>query len=177
MTYTLEQGYGVKIVVPGAGFLLNNEMGDFNAGPGLTDATGLVGTAPNLATAGKRMLSNMTPTIVVKDGSPVLVVGAAGGRKIPGTVLQILLGVLDFGMNVQEAIDAPRINHQWLPDVILHEPFGLSTDTAAALQARGHQVEERAAGEWSRAHGIALHDGLLEGGSDRRKPDGAAIGR
>jgi len=177
LTYTLEDGYGAGIVVPGAGFLMNNEMGDFNAGPGLTDATGLVGTEPNLATPGKRMLSNMTPTIVVKDGSPVLVVGAAGGRKIPGTVLQILLGVLDFGMNVQEAIDAPRISHQWLPDVILHEPFGLSADTAEALRARGHQVEERGAGEWSRAHGIAVRDGLLEGGSDRRKPDGAAIGR
>ena len=177
LTYTLEDSYGSGIVVPGAGFLLNNEMGDFNAAPGLTDATGLVGTEPNLATAGKRMLSNMTPTIVVKDGSPVLVVGAAGGRKIPGSVLQILLGVLDFGMNVQEAIDAPRINHQWLPDVILHEPFGLSADTAEALRARGHQVEERGASEWSRAHGIAVRDGLLEGGSDRRKPDGAAIGR
>ena len=177
LTYTLEDAYGSGIVVPGAGFLMNNEMGDFNAGPGLTDATGLVGTEPNLATPGKRMLSNMTPTIVVEDGSPVLVVGAAGGRKIPGTVLQILLGVLDFGMNVQEAIDAPRISHQWLPDVILHEPFGLSADTEGALRARGHQVEERGAGEWSRAHGIAVRDRLLEGGSDRRKPDGAAIGR
>ena len=177
LTYTLEDGYGSGIVVPGAGFLLNNEMGDFNAGPGLTDASGLIGTAPNLAAPGKRMLSNMTPTIVTKDGLPLLVVGAAGGRKIPGTVLQIVLAVLDFGMNVQEAIDAPRINHQWLPDAILYEPFGLSADTADALRARGHRLDERPAGEWSRAHGIALRDGLLEGGSDRRKPDGAAIGR
>jgi gamma-glutamyltranspeptidase/glutathione hydrolase len=177
LTFTLEDSYGSGIVVPGAGFLLNNEMGDFNAGPGLTDATGLIGTEPNLAQPGKRMLSNMTPTIVTKDGSPVLVVGAAGGRKIPGTVLQIVLAVLDFGMNVQEAIDAPRINHQWLPDVILHEPFGLSVDTADALRARGHRVEELPAAGWSRAHAIALRDGLLEGGSDRRKPDAAAIGR
>jgi gamma-glutamyltranspeptidase/glutathione hydrolase len=177
LTYTLEDSYGSRIVVPGAGFLLNNEMGDFNAGPGLTDATGLVGTEPNLAAPGKRMLSNMTPAILVKDQRPALVVGAAGGRKIPGTVLQIVLGVVDFGMNVQEAIDAPRINHQWLPDVILHEPFGLSSDTAAALRSLGHKVEERPAGEWSRAHGIAHKDGMLEGGSDRRKPDGAAIGR
>ena len=177
LTFTLEDSYGSGIVVPGAGFLLNNEMGDFNAGPGLTDATGLIGTEPNLAAPGKRMLSNMTPTIVTKDGSPVLVVGAAGGRKIPGTVLQIVLAVLDFGMNVQEAIDAPRISHQWLPDVILHEPFGLSLDTADALRARGHRVEELPAGGWSRAHGIAIRDGVLEGGSDRRKPDGAAIGR
>jgi gamma-glutamyltranspeptidase / glutathione hydrolase len=176
LTYTLEDAYGSRIVVPGAGFLLNNEMGDFNAGPGLTDATGLIGTEPNLAAPGKRMLSNMTPTILVKDKRAALVVGAAGGRKIPGTVLQIVLGVVDFDMNVQEAIDAPRINHQWLPDVILHEPFGLSSDTAEALRALGHRVEERPAGEWSRAHGVAYKDGMLEGGSDRRKPDGAAIG-
>jgi gamma-glutamyltranspeptidase/glutathione hydrolase len=177
LTYTLEDAYGSRIVVPGAGFLLNNEMGDFNAGPGLTDASGLVGTEPNLAAPGKRMLSNMTPTILVKDKRAVLVVGAAGGRKIPGTVLQIVLDVVDFGMNVQEAIDAPRINHQWLPDVVQHEPFGLSPDAAEALRALGHRVEERPAGEWSRAHGIAWRDGMLEGASDRRKPDGAVIGR
>jgi gamma-glutamyltranspeptidase/glutathione hydrolase len=177
LTYTLEEAYGSAIVVPGAGFLLNNEMGDFNAGPGLTDASGLLGTEPNLAAPGKRMLSNMTPTVVTRGGSPVLVVGAAGGRKIPGTVLQVLLATIDFGMNVQEAIDAPRINHQWLPDVVVHEPFGLSADAAQALRARGHRVEERPAPEWSRAHGIAVHDGMLEGGSDRRRPDGAAIGR
>jgi len=180
LTYTLEDGYGSKIVVPGAGFLLNNEMGDFNAEPGRTDDTGLIGTVPNLAAPGKRMLSNMTPTIVVKDGRPFLVVGAAGGRKIPGTVLQILLDVLDFGMNVQEAIDAPRVNHQWLPDEIVFEPHGLSRDTTAALASRGHRVRELAeAGSWSRAHAILVsaRDGLLEGGTDRRSPDGAAVGR
>jgi gamma-glutamyltranspeptidase/glutathione hydrolase len=177
LTYTLEDGYGSGIVVPGAGFLLNNEMGDFNPVPGLTDASGLIGTPPNLVAPGKRMLSNMSPTILVKGGLPALTVGAAGGRRIPGTVLQIVLATVDFGMNVQQAIDAPRIHHQWLPDRIAHEPFGLSADTAEALRARGHTVEERPAGEWSRAHGIALVDGLLEGGADRRKPDGAAIGR
>jgi gamma-glutamyltranspeptidase/glutathione hydrolase len=177
LTYTLEDSYGSRIVVPGAGFLLNNEMGDFNAGPGFTDAAGLIGTEANLAAPGKRMLSSMTPTIVARDGQPTLVVGAAGGRKIPGTVLQILLASIDFEMNVQEAIDAPRISHQWLPDVILYEPFGLSADTVDALSARGHTLSERPASEWSRAHGIALREGMLEGGSDRRKPDGAAIGR
>ena len=114
---------------------------------------------------------------LARDGQPTLVVGAAGGRKIPGTVLQILLASIDFEMNVQEAIDAPRISHQWLPDVILYEPFGLSADTVDALSARGHTLSERPASEWSRAHGIALREGMLEGGSDRRKPDGAAIGR
>jgi gamma-glutamyltranspeptidase/glutathione hydrolase len=179
LTYTLEDSYGSAIVVPGAGFLLNNEMGDFNAGPGLTDASGLIGTEPNLAAPGKRMLSNMTPTIVTKDGRLVLVTGAAGGRKIPATVLQIVLGMIDFDLNVQEAIDAPRISQQWLPDAILYEPFGLSADTAEALRARGHRLEERPAGDWSRAHGIAVNarDELLEGGCDRRKPDGAAVGR
>jgi gamma-glutamyltranspeptidase/glutathione hydrolase len=178
LTYTLEEGYGSKIVVPGAGFLLNNEMGDFNAGPGLTDETGLVGTPPNLAAPGKRMLSSMAPTVVTKDGRIALVVGAAGGRRIPSTLLEILVDVLDFDMNVQEAIDAPRIHQEWLPDVVVHERFGLSAETVAALEAMGHRVEERPADTWSRAHAIAVGpDGRLEGGCDRRSPDGAAIGR
>jgi gamma-glutamyltranspeptidase / glutathione hydrolase len=179
LTYTLEENYGSKIVVPGAGFLLNNEMGDFNPGPGLTDETGLVGTEPNLAAPGKRMLSSMTPTIVVKDDRPFLVVGAAGGRKIPGTVLQIVLDVVDFGMNVQEAVDAPRVNHQWLPDEIVFEPYGLSRDTQDALVALGQKLREVEAGGWSRAHAILVNaqEGLLEGGADRRLPDGGAIGR
>jgi gamma-glutamyltranspeptidase/glutathione hydrolase len=179
LTYTLEDNYGSKIVVPGAGFLLNNEMGDFNAGPGLTDETGLVGTEPNLAAPGKRMLSSMTPTIVVKDGRLFMALGAAGGRKIPGTVLQIILDVVDFGMNVQEAVDAPRVNHQWLPDEIVFEPYGLSRDTQDALVARGHTLRELEAWSWSRAQAILVNarEGLLEGGLDRRRPDGGAIGR
>ena len=135
LTYTLEDSYGSKIVVPGAGFLLNNEMGDFNAGPGLTDATGLIGTEPNLARPGKRMLSSMTPTIVAKDGRPLLVVGSPGGRTIPSTVLLTCMNVVDFGMNAQEAVDAPRFHHQWLPDEIRYERHGLSRDTVEALGA------------------------------------------
>jgi gamma-glutamyltranspeptidase/glutathione hydrolase len=174
VTYTLEASYGSKIVVPGAGFLLNNEMGDFNAGPGLTDETGLVGTEPNLAGPGKRMLSSMTPTIVVRAGRPYLVSGSPGGRTIPSTVLLTLLNVLDFGMNAQEAVDAPRFNHQWLPDVIEYERYGLSADTVDALAAKGHKVQE------IERQGVAeaiLVGELLEGGCDRRAPDGAAIGR
>jgi gamma-glutamyltranspeptidase / glutathione hydrolase len=174
LTYTLEDGYGSKIVVPGAGFLLNNEMGDFNAGPGLTDETGLVGTEANLAGPRKRMLSSMTPTIVVRAGRPYLVTGSPGGRTIPSTVLLTLLNVLDFGMNAQEAVDAPRFNHQWLPDVIRFERYGLSADTVEALAARGHKVQE------IEQQGVAeaiLVGALLEGGCDRRAPDGAAIGR
>jgi gamma-glutamyltranspeptidase/glutathione hydrolase len=180
LTYTLEASYGSAIVVPGAGFLLNNEMGDFNAGPGLTDETGLVGTEPNLAAPGKRMLSSMTPTIVARDGRAYFVTGSPGGRTIPSTVLLTLLNVLDFGMNPQEAVDAPRFNHQWLPDVIRYERHGFPADVIEALRARGHELQEIA---WQGGQGIAeailvdANEGLLEGASDRRAPDGAAIGR
>jgi gamma-glutamyltranspeptidase/glutathione hydrolase len=177
LTYTLEDGYGSKIVVPGAGFLLNNEMGDFNAGPGLTDATGLVGTEPNLAGPGKRMLSSMTPTIVVRKAKPYLVAGSPGGRTIPSTVLLTLLNVLDFGMNPQEAVDAPRFHHQWLPDRIRHERFGLSPDTVRALALKGHTLEEIRTQGVAELIRIDPEEGLLEGGVDRRAPDGGAIGR
>ncbi len=184
LTTTLEDSYGSKIVVPGAGFLLNNEMGDFNAGPGLTDASGLVGTEPNLAGPGKRMLSSMTPTIVVRDGRPFLVTGSPGGRTIPSTVLLTVLNVLDFGMNAQEAVDAPRFNHQWLPDVIQFERYGLSVDTLEALARRGHalsQVDGQGTAEVILVHAregpLDGREGLLEGGCDRRAPDGAAVGR
>ncbi len=181
LTYTLEDSYGAKIVVPGGGFLLNNEMGDFNAGPGLTTAEGLIGTEPNLALPGKRMLSSMTPTILSRDGKVFLAIGSPGGRTIINTVLEVIVAVVDFGMNVQEAIDAPRFHHQWLPDRILAERYGLSPDTIALLRARGHDVKE---GEGEQAtQGVAegiLYDAAadtLEGGADRRAPDGAAIGR
>ena len=177
LTYTLEDSYGSKIVVPGAGFLLNNEMGDFNAGPGLTDESGLVGTEPNLAGPGKRMLSSMTPTIVTRDGRPLLVTGSPGGRTIPSTVLLTVLNVLDFGMNPQEAVDAPRFHHQWLPDVIQYERHGLSADTREALAAKGHQLKEVGSQGVAQAILVNAKDGLLEGGCDRRAPDGAAIGQ
>ena len=177
LTTTLEDSYGSKIVVPGAGFLLNNEMGDFNAGPGLTDASGLVGSEPNLAGPGKRMLSSMTPTIVVREGRPYLVTGSPGGRTIPSTVLLTVLNVLDFGMNPQEAVDAPRFNHQWLPDVIQYERYGLSADTVEALAKRGHKLAEVGGQGVAEAIRVNAREGLLEGGCDRRAPDGAAVGR
>jgi len=181
LTYTLEDGYGSKIVVPGGGFLLNNEMGDFNAGPGLTNAEGLIGTDPNLAQPGKRMLSSMTPTILSRDGKVALVIGSPGGRTIINTVLETIVDFVDFKMNVQEAIDAPRFHHQWLPDRILYERYGLSPDTVALLRARGHTLEEGRGDEASQgvAEGIAYDAAadMLEGGFDRRAPDGAAIGR
>jgi gamma-glutamyltranspeptidase/glutathione hydrolase len=177
LTYTLEDNYGSKIVVPGAGFLLNNEMGDFNARPGLTDETGLIGTDPNLAAPGKRMLSSMTPTILARDGRFFLAVGSPGGRTIINTVLQVILNVVDFKMNVQQAIDAPRFHHQWLPDQIRYEPFGLSPDTVRLLQGRGHSTSEGSSQGVAEGVAYDAESGLLEGGSDRRAPDGAAIGR
>ncbi len=174
LTYTLEQGYGVKIVVPGAGFLLNNEMGDFNAGPGLTRDTGLIGTDPNLAAPGKRMLSSMSPTILAKDGALFMVTGSPGGRTIINTVLETILGVVDWGMNAQEAVDAPRFHHQWLPDRITYEKFGLSPDTVAELQRRGHTTQTTDSQGVAQVIVVNGGEKMLEGGTDRRAPDGAA---
>jgi gamma-glutamyltranspeptidase / glutathione hydrolase len=174
LTYTLEYGYGSRIVVPGAGFLLNNEMGDFNAAPELTNADGLIGTKPNLAQPGKRMLSSMTPAILAKDGKLFMVTGSPGGRTIINTVLLTILNVVDFGMNAQQAVDAPRFHHQWLPDRISYERNGISPDTLAILTERGHQFRE------STAQGVAevivynQKEDVLEGGVDRRAPDGGA---
>jgi len=140
MTYTLEQGFGVKIVVPGAGFLLNNEMGDFNAGPDLTNDSGLIGTTPNLAAPAKRMLSSMSPTILAKSGKLFMVTGSPGGRTIINTVLETIVNVIDFGMSAQDAVDAGRFHHQWLPDRIAYERFSLSPDTLALLRAKGHDL-------------------------------------
>jgi gamma-glutamyltranspeptidase / glutathione hydrolase len=175
MTYTLEQIYGVKIVVPGAGFLLNNEMGDFNAGPGITTAEGLIGTDPNLAAPGKRMLSSMAPAILAKDGRLFMVTGSPGGRTIINTVLETILDVVDFGMNAQEAVDAPRFHHQWLPDRISYERQGFSPDTVRELERRGHEVQDGGA---QGAAQVIVYDAaqdVLEGGSDHRVADGAAV--
>ena len=176
MTYTLEQGYGVKIVVPGAGFLLNNEMGDFNAGPGLTNDQGLVGTEPNLAEPDKRMLSSMTPTILAKDGRLFMVTGSPGGRTIINTVLETIVNVIDFGMNAQEAVDFPRFHHQWLPDKITYERYGFSPDTIAGLERRGHELQVSPYPQGVAQIIIDDPDHVLEGGSDRRAPDGGAVG-
>jgi gamma-glutamyltranspeptidase/glutathione hydrolase len=176
LTYTLEYGYGSRIVVPGAGFLLNNEMGDFNAGPGLTTADGLIGTDANLAEPGKRMLSSMTPTIVAKDGKLVMVTGSPGGRTIINTVLETVVNVLDHGMNAQEAVDAPRFHHQWLPDRITYERIGFSPDTIRLLQQRGHALRQGSTQGVAQVIVVDPNRNLLEGGSDRRAPDGGAAG-
>jgi gamma-glutamyltranspeptidase/glutathione hydrolase len=174
LTYTLEDGYGSKIVLAGGGFLLNNEMGDFNGAPGLTTVDGHIGTEANLARPGRRMLSSMSPTILAKNGALFMVTGSPGGRTIINTVLQTVVNVVDFDMNAQEAVDAGRIHHQWLPDRITYEPRALSPDTLALLKAMGHQATE------GRNQGVAEvivvnpRDGVLEGGVDRRQPDGSA---
>jgi gamma-glutamyltranspeptidase/glutathione hydrolase len=176
LTTTLEQHYGLRIIVPGAGFLLNNEMGDFNPRPGLTTEDGLIGTSPNLAAPRKRMLSSMAPTILARDGKPVLVVGSPGGRTIINTVLQVIINFADQGMAVQEAIDAPRFHHQWLPDAVEAERHAFSPDTLRLLEGMGHKVSWRDEPQGS-AMGIALTaQGELEAGVDRRRPDGGAVG-
>jgi gamma-glutamyltranspeptidase/glutathione hydrolase len=176
VTYTLEGGYGVGDVVPGAGFLLNNEMGDFNGKPGLTDTTGLIGTPANLARPGKRMLSSMTPSIIAKDGKLVAVVGSPGGRTIINTVLQVVLNIIDFHMSIEDAVKAPRFHHQWLPDVLTVERDGLPTATVSALEAMGYRV--RLGGNQGTAHSIAIDPktGARMGAADPRDSDAGAAG-
>jgi len=176
MTYTLEYGYGSRIVVPGAGFLLNNELGDFNSAPEMTDERGNIGTKPNLAMPGKRPLSSMSPTILAKDGKLFMVTGSPGGRTIINTVLMTILNVVDFGMNAQEAVDAGRMHHQWLPDRLSMERYGFSADTIAKLKAMGHTVVE--GGGQGVAEVIVMGaDGVLEGGVDGRASDGGVGGK
>lgn len=139
-TYTLEAGYGSGVVVGGAGFLLNNEMGDFNKKPGETNTRGDIGTPANLIAPGKRMLSSMTPAIVARGGNLVLVTGSPGGRTIPNTVIDVVLGVLAFKMDVRQAVDAPRMHHQWLPDTTSLEAGGASPEVLQALRQMGHRV-------------------------------------
>jgi gamma-glutamyltranspeptidase / glutathione hydrolase len=176
MTYTLEDGYGSRIIAPGTGFLLNNEMGDFNAGPGLTTAEGLIGTTPNLAAPKKRMLSSMTPAIVTRDGALEMVTGSPGGRTIINTVLETIINVIDFGMGARAAVDAPRFHHQWLPDVVVYERWGLSPDTVALLRGMGHTLRETSSQGIAEVILLNAKEGLLEGAADGRAPDGAAVG-
>jgi len=176
VTYTLEYGYGLGVVVPGAGFLLNNEMGDFNARPGLTDSTGLIGTPANLARPGKRMLSSMTPTIISKDGRLVAVVGSPGGRTIINTVLEVILNEIDFNMGIADAVKAPRFHHQWEPDVLDVEDNGFPQSTVAALEAMGYHVNMR--GRQGTAHSIRIdpQTGDRQGAADPRDTDAGAAG-
>ena len=143
-TYTLNFSYGSKLMVPGTGILLNNQMDDFNLAPGVTNAYGLPAGAGNAIAGGKRMLSSMTPAFAFgKDGS-LLVTGSPGGSRIPTVVLQVMVNLIDHKMNIAEATFAPRFHHQWHPDVIYHER-GLSRDSLNILVTRGHTLQVRSA--------------------------------
>ncbi len=141
LTYTLEESYGAKCVVSGAGFLLNNEMGDFNVIPGRTDATGRIGTPPNLIAPAKRMLSSQTPTLVLKDGHVQMVAGSPGGRTIPNTTLWVVLNVLEFGLEPRAAVDASRTHHQWFPDELALEGRSWPEPVRRALLDMGHRIK------------------------------------
>ena len=138
-TYTIEAGFGAKVVAPGTGFLLNNEMGDFNAWPGVTDERGYIGTPPNRIAPGKRPLSSMTPTILARDGKPVALLGSPGGKTIINTVLRLVVNLVDFGMSLPDAVEAPRFHHQWMPDLLRLEA-GFPQETVDALRALGHTI-------------------------------------
>ena len=179
MTYTLEQSYGSQVIADGLGFFLNNEMGDFNPVPGKTNRQGQIGTKPNLIVPGKRMLSSMTPTILLKDNKPVMIIGAPGGRTIINTVLQVILNVVDHDMNIAQAIEAPRMHHQWLPDRIDCEYAYLSKDTYDKLKLRGHTINEQLpTGVQGAPMGIWVDSKkrILTGSADSRSADGGAAG-
>jgi len=165
LTYTLNGGYGSGVTAPGLGFLLNNEMDDFAAQPGSPNMFGLVQGEANAIKPRKRPLSSMTPTILTRDGKLFMVVGGPGGGRIISSVLQAILNVVDFGMNVQDAVDAPRFHHQWKPDKITMER-GFSPDTMQLLRQRGHEVEVSSA--VARVFALVVDGGWLQGGADGR---------
>ena len=189
VTYTINESFGAKVIAGNTGFLLNDEMDDFTAKPGVANVFGLVQGNANAVAAGKRPLSSMTPTLVFKDGKPVLVVGTPGGSRTITTVLEVIVNFIDHGMTLQEAVDAPRIHHQWLPDTIGAEPFALSADTVTTLTAMGYKIvplQPWGSGNAVEAIGIAPLDAaaaqalqfprpaVFYGASDSRAPAGSA---
>ncbi len=173
ITTTINSGFGSKTVVAGAGFLLNNEMDDFSAKPGVPNFYGLIGNEANAIEPGKRMLSSMTPSIVLKDGNLFMVVGTPGGSTIITSVFQTILNVIEHKQSAHDAVQMPRIHHQWLPDKIMYEKGAISEETKKALEAMGHSLMER--GAIGRVEAILVkEDGTLEGAADRRGDDHAA---
>ena len=188
-TYTLNTSFGSGVTIPGTGVLMNNEMDDFTAKPGTPNYFGLIQGAANAIQPAKRPLSSMTPTIVLKDSRVVLVTGAPGGSTIPNAVLQVLSNVIDHRLPVGIAVEAPRIHHQWLPDVINHDPYGLNPDVATALRARGHTLALRNLYNARSISGFTAHysndtmtiqidpaTGTRLGSADPRSPDARAVG-
>ena len=173
VTYTLNLNFGSGIVAEGTGILLNNEMDDFSAKPGVANVYGLIGGEANAIQGGKRPLSSMMPTMVLRDNKPWLVTGSPGGARIITTVLQTLINAMDFGMNPAENAATPRMHHQWQPDVLRVEK-GFSPDTLNILEQLGYDIELKAS--MGRTQTIQIeHDGL-HGYSDPRNPDGATLG-
>jgi gamma-glutamyltranspeptidase/glutathione hydrolase len=173
-TTTLNFSFGSGISVPGAGFLLNNEMDDFVAKPGVPNAFGLLGGEANSIAAGKRPLSSMTPTIVLDDGKPWFATGSPGGSRIITSVLQMIVNMIDHQMNLAEATAAPRMHHQWMPDVLQLES-GFSPDTVRLLRERGHEIQE-AQYSMGSLQSVGYRDGVYRGASDPRRPNAASRG-
>ncbi len=197
VTYTINGGFGAGVIAGDTGFLLNDEMDDFTVKPGVANLFGLVQGEANAIAPGKRPLSSMAPTLVLRDGHVFLVLGSPGGARIITITLETALNILDYGMAPQEAVDAPRLHHQWLPDAIFAEPYALSPDTQALLQTMGYRITEQtpwgaaelievappqAAAEHAASSGNnaaasgALRPGFYYGANDARRPAGAAIG-
>ncbi len=174
VTYTINGFFGAAVMAPGTGFLLNNEMDDFAAQPGKPNLYGLVQGEANAIMPGKRPLSSMAPTLVEKDGKVVLVLGSPGGPRIITAVLETIMNIVDYGMTPQQAVDAPRLHHQWLPDRVYYERGGLFPETAAALVGNGYTLVEQR--PWGAVELIAVGDGRFQGVSDPRRPAGAALG-
>jgi gamma-glutamyltranspeptidase/glutathione hydrolase len=197
VTYTINALFGAGVIAGDTGFLLNDEMDDFTTKPGAANMFGLVQGKKNAIAPGKRPLSSMSPTIVMKDGKVLMVLGSPGGSRIISILVQTIMNVADHGMTIQEAVNAPRIHHQWLPDQISVEPFALSPDTRKILEGMGHKIVEQT--PWGAAEAILIvpdaplgssaessgndataeHNpdaGLLLGGHDDRRPAGAAAG-
>ena len=197
VTYTINGGFGAKVIAGETGFFLNDEMDDFTVKPGVANLFGLVQGKTNAIAPGKRPLSSMSPTIVTKDGKTHMVLGSPGGSRIITIVVQVFLNVVEHGMTIQEAVNAPRIHHQWLPDQVSVEPFALSPDTRVNLEAMGYKIVEQT--PWGAAEAILIGPdaatdasqqssgndamaasrpvpGLLYGGHDDRRPSGAVSG-
>jgi gamma-glutamyltranspeptidase/glutathione hydrolase len=172
-TYTINFGYGTGLVADGTGILLNNELDDFSAKPGVPNAYGLIGGDANAVAPRKRPLSSMSPTLVLEDGRPFLVTGTPGGSRIITTTLQVIMNVIDHGMNIAEATEAPRIHHQWLPDELRIEE-GISPDTIALLEAKGHKVTVNDV--MGSTQSIMITEDGLFGSSDPRRPGALALG-
>ena len=170
-TYTLNASFGSGVVIPGTGILMNNEMDDFSAAPGVPNYYGLVGGEKNAIEANKRPLSSMTPTLIFKDGEPYMATGSQGGSRIITAVLQVVVNVIDRKMNIADATDHPRIHQQWLPDEVLYEP-GLSADTIRLLEKKGHALEPF--GWYATPQTVLATDGWFYGATDSRTPGGGA---